>query len=399
MYYNYKHIIRLLIIVLIAILSIWGLELGAGFIWQIKYRELLETELHGFDKVDSSRGIIIPIPNTVMTVADLRAHLKKHNKPIGLKNLEKSIKDQGLDDTTVLLRINRYGFKGPDIVIPKPTKVFRILTIGDSCTWGSDDDNYTYPRAMEQALNAHAEQHRCNTKIEVVNAGVMGYNFERVLKRIDEYLAVEPDLITVYLGWNRTISRADPQKSLYLYQHLDLYKIFYHSIINRTRRGFTEDYSSWTYYDKNDLTLEGYKNYSFEYDLQDLHTLVNYIQRHNQSIQIVLITIGGLLDWRVEPDERALSIAYPIAATDNLYAYSLLTKLYNQNLRDYARSKHLPMIDFEQYAFDHFSPRSTHFIDSVHPTPETYVEMGQYFASELTKFFAPCNDLSNVSKH
>ena len=385
MYSNYKHIVRLLAIVFIVILSIGVLEWGAGFIWQIKYRELLVTELHGFDKLDSSRGIIIPIPNTVMTVADLRTHLKKHNKPIGLKNLEERVKEQGLDDMTVLLHINRYGFKGPDIVIPKPTNVFRILSIGDSCTWGSDDDNYTYPRAMEKALSAYVEQHHCDTNIEVVNAGVNGYNFERVLKRINEYLMVEPDLITVYLGWNRTIGRADPRKNSYLYRHLDLYKIFYHSIMNRSRRGFTEDYNSRTYYNRNDPALESYKNYSFKYDIQDLGTLVNHIQSHNRSIQVVLITIAGLLDWRVEPDERALSIAYPIAATDNLYAYPLLTKLYNQNLRSYARNKHLPMIDFEQYAFDHFSPRGTHFTDSVHPTSETYIEMGQYFASELTK--------------
>ena len=386
-----KFIVRLLAFVLIGVICLAILELGASFIWKKKYNELLETQLHGYDRVDYDRSIIVPVPNIVMTVADYRANLVNNQKTVGLKHFEADMQSQGLADDDVLFQVNGFGFKGPDIELPKPANTFRIVTIGDSCTWGSDQDYFTYPRALERTLNEQVQAAGCPLKVEVVNAGVLGYNYERVLQRIDEYLAVDPDLVTLYLGWNRTIGRADPKKNLSLYRNLALYRIFYHFVINRSQAGITEDYASQTFYEPDDPALEEFKNYSFEHDLHDLNELVNIIKNHNSQTQIALMTIGGLLDWRLQPDTRALDIAYPIASTNNLYAYPMLTKRYNEQLRHYAQQRsEVNLIDFEQYAFEHFDPRSEFFIDSVHPTSAAYVAMGGYFADALAPLITAC---------
>jgi hypothetical protein len=59
---------------------------------------------------------------------------------------------------------------------------------------------------------------------------------------LDEFLVVAPDLITIYLGWNRTIARADPKNNLNLYRPFALYKIYYHFIVNPKHTGLQENY-------------------------------------------------------------------------------------------------------------------------------------------------------------
>jgi hypothetical protein len=66
----------------------------------------------------------------------LRQKLLKQRKTIGLANLGKIVRLYGAKDSDVLFSINKYGFKGPEIAIPKPDSIFRILTLGTLCPWG-----------------------------------------------------------------------------------------------------------------------------------------------------------------------------------------------------------------------------------------------------------------------
>jgi len=382
-------ILNLLITLLIVVTGLVVLEAGSRVVWKRKYNELLEKSLHGFDHVDYKRSILVPNANTRTTVEKHRDDLTTLGKTLGLKYFEESIQRDAPPGSVVLFTINKYGFKGPEIAVPKPDSIFRILTIGNSCTWGPPNDYYTYPRTMERELNRLVDQ---QYTVEVVNAGVFGYNFESVIKRIDEFLAVEPDLITIYIGWNRTIHRADPAKNLYLYRHFSLYKIFYHFILNRTDTGFEENHSSKTFYDENDPELEGFKNYSFKYDIKDLDRLVKIIQKKDTPIKVIVITLAGIFDIEVSPDTQALQVAYPIASTNNLYVYSILTQKYNAELKKYAQEHQLNIIDFETYARTNFVPRSAYFKDATHPSIDGYLKMGKYFANKLVNFIALRND-------
>lgn len=369
------------LILVIGIFSFVASEFGTRIIWKIKYNKHLENCLRGYDYVDYKRSILLPIPNTLKTYDEHKADLKNHGKLLGLQNLENNSDENEKEDIKEILRINKHGFKGPEFEIPKPDSVFRIIAIGDSCTWGGDFGN-TYPRVMEKEINSRIKE---GFSVEVINGSFMGYNIEEATKRVDDFLSVEPDVVTIYLGWNRTIQRADPKKNNYLYHKLHLYKIFYHLLVNRKSTGLQIDFPEKTYFSLAEPEIKGFESWSFKHDINDLDKLIKIIRKRNRNIKIVLYTLAGLFDTSIQPDNLALKIGHPIVSTNNLYAFPVLTKNWNTALREYATAEEIPLIDFEKAAYDLFPDRSNFFTDSIHPTPEGYRIMGKYFSGEIIK--------------
>ncbi len=80
-------------------------------------------------------------------------------------------------------RTNRHGYRSPDVAIPKPAGVYRILVFGSSYTMGhgvNDDD--CYPRHLERWLNRQLGPDR--PRVEVVNLAVSGDSPTRRLERM-----------------------------------------------------------------------------------------------------------------------------------------------------------------------------------------------------------------------
>ena len=97
--------------------------------------------------------------------------------------------------------INDQGTRGTSISSIKRDHEFRILCMGDSCTWGYLlDHDKTYPSQLE---NLFTERCSRRVNIKVINAGVPGYSSFQGLKYLMEILdEVQPDLITIYFGRN-----------------------------------------------------------------------------------------------------------------------------------------------------------------------------------------------------
>lgn len=358
------------------------LELTAKKIWQNKYNEWLEQGFHGFEYLDRENSTVLLKPNTQFTVEQMLINLKQSQKTLGLKNFKKTIATYNLKKNDILFRINKFGFKGPELNMQKPSNNLRIICIGNSITFGPYLDEDSYPRKLELALEIY-ENSRINN-IEVINAGVMGYNLENALTRIEYFLSFNPDLLIIYLGWNRTILRADPKKNQYLYRKYALYKIFYHFVINRKDTGL-ENYNKFKLrYDKSDEMVFMVKNsVNFKYDFLDWKNLINKIRVKNPRINIAVITLAGLFDEYYNPSQHAIKIAYPVAFSHNLYIWSVLTEIYNKNLKKFTKENALYLIDFEVWAREKFTPREKYFIDSVHLTHTGYKLMGEYIANEL----------------
>ncbi len=96
---------------------------------------------------------------------------------------------------------NRFGYRGADPVVPKPSGVFRIVCIGGSTTYDGDWDNTSYPAFLEQELRAAFPGH----PIEVINAGVQGLRTRSQLLHLPNFLEMQPDLVIGYLGVNDLI--------------------------------------------------------------------------------------------------------------------------------------------------------------------------------------------------
>lgn len=100
----------------------------------------------------------------------------------------------------VAIRTNSMGLRGPEIALPKPEGVFRILILGDSVTfgWGVPEEA-TYPSQLATLLALlRPAQH-----YEVINAGVSGYGtWQELLWLQSVGLQLEPDLLIVQVHLN-----------------------------------------------------------------------------------------------------------------------------------------------------------------------------------------------------
>lgn len=89
---------------------------------------------------------------------------------------------------------NNLGFRGPDITLPKPPGIFRIVCIGGSTTAEGETGEMTYPAMLEKKLRRYLK----TDAVEVINGGIYGMNSEGEIRRLPDYIALQPDLIIHY---------------------------------------------------------------------------------------------------------------------------------------------------------------------------------------------------------
>jgi len=87
--------------------------------------------------------------------------------------------------------VNSYGFRGPEVERPKPRGTYRILYIGNSCTFQG------FPRMVELALREE------NPGVECLNFANPGYTSHQGRVFVESYIdELEPDLVVASYGWN-----------------------------------------------------------------------------------------------------------------------------------------------------------------------------------------------------
>lgn len=95
---------------------------------------------------------------------------------------------------------NSMGYRGPVVVIPKPSSTFRIILLGESTThgWGVADDE-TIDTYMRVLLSERYPDRR----VEVVNLAFDGYDSGQLVERLrTDGMQLDPDVIIVNTGIN-----------------------------------------------------------------------------------------------------------------------------------------------------------------------------------------------------
>lgn len=105
---------------------------------------------------------------------------------------------------------NSLGYRNDEISLEKPSNVYRIVALGGSSTYDVriEDNKETFTAQLEKLLK---EQYGYQN-VEVINAGVPGYNSWEILINLEfRVLDLDPDLVIIYEGTNDVHARlVDP---------------------------------------------------------------------------------------------------------------------------------------------------------------------------------------------
>lgn len=95
---------------------------------------------------------------------------------------------------------NGLGYRGPEIAIPKPQGIYRIVSMGGSTTYSTGTtEEESYPAFLESILRDDYGY----SNIEVINAGVSGYTSWEILSSFAfRVLELEPDMLIYYGALN-----------------------------------------------------------------------------------------------------------------------------------------------------------------------------------------------------
>jgi hypothetical protein len=100
--------------------------------------------------------------------------------------------------------LNNIGMRGPDVPIPKPPGVIRIVTAGASETFGLyESAGHSYPRLLEDSLRALVRREACPADppptIEVLNEAIFGMSLPTMAQDLRLRVApLKPDIVVVY---------------------------------------------------------------------------------------------------------------------------------------------------------------------------------------------------------
>ena len=101
-----------------------------------------------------------------------------------------------LDHDIIYEKFNSHGFRSPELKRIKPENHFRIVITGSSIVYGRTSNQKTISSILENKLNEFYGKTRT---IEVINAGVPGYNSFHILRLFNSKLIdFSPDLIINY---------------------------------------------------------------------------------------------------------------------------------------------------------------------------------------------------------
>ena len=100
--------------------------------------------------------------------------------------------------------INNRGYRGDDIPTSKGDD-YRILTIGDSATFGQTlfPESRTWSAILQDLIGRELQ---CARPVKVINGGVNGFRLHDAIDRIGrDHAWLKPDMVLSYFGWNTMI--------------------------------------------------------------------------------------------------------------------------------------------------------------------------------------------------
>ena len=319
-------------------------------------------------------------PNFQLTFADLIREKERTDKWFGLKLLREWMETYYFTPEQTAFSINSRGFRGPQIKKAKDGTT-RVICSGDSLTFGLPGA-FQYPRVLEEELNKKGYD------VEVINAGVEGYSIKNLVKQIDYLSSLDPDIVTLFIGWNNIYFDQNGLSHPFL-NNLCLHSNFLELLRRAGRKvyrivKFKANLPAHTLPD----SLEGkcYEKGKVNYQplfLNELSDLKDKLRAKIPEVKIFLITLPSLFDPEQVPDRQSLKIGHLPKYTNNAFVLAGMVYVYNEKLRRLSDNKNCYLIDLEKYVDSEFSPKRNYFFDACHLTPAAQILIGKYISHIL----------------
>lgn len=263
------------------------------------------------------------------------------------------------------IRINSKGFVGREFEAKKPSGVYRIFALGDSCTFGGSW-NEPYPAVLQLHLNSLGSR----LQFEVINAGVEGYNSEYALARLKtDVFQYDPDMVIIYIGWN-DLMKVNPDGLSDAGRYPRLARIMGESFLMR-------GYSKLIFYYLRPLVIKP----RLGGDEQEKHAFDNFIPvsfqenlkamlelLQDRNIRAILLTLPTIVKPGMSNDDlRRQAVFFPYyAGVYSLDKFLSLHRAYNMVIRNTALKYDIPLVDLDSI-FNTYE-KDILFWDTMHPS-------------------------------
>lgn len=266
--------------------------------------------------------------------------------------------------------VNSKGFVGPEFDKKKPSDTLRIIALGDSCTFAGGWYETTYSGLLAQFLkDRHPDK-----RIEVINAGISGFNSEFALARLrDELLEYQPDMVTLYIGWN-DLMKTNPTNpaAVRRYEYGGLWRTLNESYLLKL-------YSKILFYYLRPLLMKPKLNGDLEGVSAFDHFMPAVYHSNIDAIATTLQAQGIRTLFMTRPTAVRLGMTQDDIDQEHIFfpyfagAYSLerflsLHRSYNRAMEDVAHSHQIPLVDLD--ALFNTSRKDSLFQDTMHLSDE-----------------------------
>jgi lysophospholipase L1-like esterase len=266
--------------------------------------------------------------------------------------------------------INSRGFLGPEFDERPTGGVYRIIAIGDSCTFSGGIWNKAYPGILGNLLN----NNRADRKYEVINGGIEGYNSTFALDRIEqEIVRYDPRLVIVYIGWN-DLMKTNPDNLSNTGRYTFLSQFLERSYLVKAYSKVMFQYLRPLIFWPKVVASEGEER-AFEtfvpraYE-ENLNSAIEILRQH--GTKVILVTLPTVVHPRMTQEEiRKQHVFFPyFAGTYSVAKFLSLHKAYNGVVHAVGKKLSVPVVDLDQIFDSYGDQKSRLFWDTMHPSGE-----------------------------
>ena len=278
-------------------------------------------------------------------------------------------------------RINSRGLLGPEFSDHPANGVYRIVAIGDSCTFSEGFWKLAYPTILQDLLADGTEG-----SFEVLNAGIEGYDSNFALSRLrDEIVKYRPQLVTIYIGWN-DLMKSDPRNLAATGKHADLARWMESSyLIKAYRKVMFLHLRPLMFEPKvtpDEREARAYEEFVPVRYRDNLESMIQVLRAHGS--RATLFTLPTVVEPEMTREElRRRNVFFPhFAGTYSVAKFLSLHRAYNKVIREVGRKFEVPVVDLD--ATFNQQRKAGLFWDTMHPSREGHRLIAETVYTHLT---------------